>query len=146
MDKLTHTVCIYTMQRRNEKKLNSFYMWIFLFKNGKSNGTIYFFHPMSLFISILLWAASWQNQQNERAHSKDSDQPGHLPSLIRVFAVRMKKAWVLSYPLSAHSDQTGWMPKLIWVFAGRTLILLVLSCRGSYMHLRLAWQCNKQTI
>ena len=36
------------------------------------------------------------------AHSKDSDQPGHPPSLIRVFAVRMKKAWVLSYPLSAQ--------------------------------------------
>ena len=34
--------------------------------------------------------------------SKDSDQPGHPPSLIRVFAVRMKKAWVLSYPLSAQ--------------------------------------------
>ena len=32
--------------------------------------------------------------------SEDSDQPGHLPSLIRIFAVRMKKAWVLSYPLS----------------------------------------------
>ena len=31
---------------------------------------------------------------------EDSDQPGHPPSLIRVFAVRMKKAWVLSYPLS----------------------------------------------
>ena len=29
------------------------------------------------------------------------DQPGHPPSLIRVFAVRMKKAWVLNYPLSA---------------------------------------------
>ena len=29
------------------------------------------------------------------------------------------------------SDQTGWMPRLICVFAGRTLILLVLSCRGS---------------
>ena len=28
--------------------------------------------------------------------SKDSDQPGIPPSLIRVFAVRMKKAWVLS--------------------------------------------------
>ena len=26
--------------------------------------------------------------------SKDSDQPGHLPSLIRVFAVRMKKTWI----------------------------------------------------
>ena len=31
-----------------------------------------------------------------------TDQPGHPPSLIRVFAVRMKKAWVLSYPLSAQ--------------------------------------------
>ena len=34
--------------------------------------------------------------------SEDSDQSGHPPSLIRVFAVRMKKAWVLSYPLSAQ--------------------------------------------
>ena len=31
-----------------------------------------------------------------------SDQPGHPPSLIRVFAVRMKKPWVLSYPLSVQ--------------------------------------------
>ena len=36
------------------------------------------------------------------APSEDSDQPGHPPSLIRVFAVRMKKALVLSYPLSAQ--------------------------------------------
>ena len=36
------------------------------------------------------------------APNKDSDQPRHPPSLIRVFAVRMKKAWVLSYPLSAQ--------------------------------------------
>ena len=36
------------------------------------------------------------------APSEDSDQPGHPPSLIRVSAVRMKKAWVLSYPLSAQ--------------------------------------------
>ena len=33
---------------------------------------------------------------------------------------------------SEDSDQTSRMPRLIWVFAGRTLILLVLSCRGSY--------------
>ena len=37
-----------------------------------------------------------------RAPSEDSDQPGHPPSLIRVFAVRTKKACVLSYPLSAQ--------------------------------------------
>ena len=54
------------------------------------------------------------------APSEDSDQPEHPPSLIRVFAVRMKKPWVLS----EDSDQTG-----------RTPILLVLSCRGSYMAL-----------
>ena len=33
---------------------------------------------------------------------------------------------------SEDSDQTGRMPRLICVFAGRTLILLVLSCRGSH--------------
>ena len=49
-----------------------------------------------------VWAVIWQNQQNVCAPSEDSDQPGHPPSLIRVFAVRMKKACVLSYPLSAQ--------------------------------------------
>ena len=34
--------------------------------------------------------------------SEDSNQPGHPPNLIRVFTVRMKKPWVLSYPLSAQ--------------------------------------------
>ena len=93
---------------------------------------------LALFLHSV-WAATWQNQQNECAPSEDSDQPGHPPSLIRVFAVRIKKPWVLSYPLSAQrrlrsedSDQTGHPPSLIWVFGGCTLILLVLSCRGSY--------------
>ena len=45
--------------------------------------------------------------------------------------------WVAKDPNFIHadsedSDQTGRMPRLIWVFAGHTLILLVLSCRGSY--------------
>ena len=36
----------------------------------------------------------------------------------------MKKAWVLSYPLSTQRrlwSQTGRMPRLIWVFAGHTV-------------------------
>ena len=47
--------------------------------------------------------------------SEDSDQPGHPPSLIRVFAVRPVVAWgpVLLQADSADSDQTGRMPKLI---------------------------------
>ena len=49
-----------------------------------------------------IWAASWQKQQSDCAPSEDSDQPGHPHSLIRVFAVRIKKASVLSYALSAQ--------------------------------------------
>ena len=51
---------------------------------------------------IVKWATTWQNQQSDCAPSEDTDQPGHPPSLIRVFAVRMKKTWVLSYPFSAQ--------------------------------------------
>ena len=36
------------------------------------------------------------------APGEDSDQLSHPPSLIRVFVVRMKKAWVFIYPLSAQ--------------------------------------------
>ena len=36
------------------------------------------------------------------APSEDSDQPGYPPNLIRVFAVRMKKHWAITYPLSAQ--------------------------------------------
>ena len=48
--------------------------------------------------------------------------------------------WVAKDPRFLHADsedfdQTGRMPKLIWIFAGRTLILLVLSCRGSILFL-----------
>ena len=46
--------------------------------------------------------------------------------------------WVAKDPRFLHadsedSDQSGRMSRLIWVFAGRTLTLLVLSCRGSYI-------------
>ena len=54
------------------------------------------------FRGFICWAATWQNKQNDCAPSEDSDQPGHPLSLIRVFAVRIKKALILSYPLSAQ--------------------------------------------
>ena len=46
--------------------------------------------------------------------------------------------WVAKDPSFLHtdsedSDQTGPMSRLIWVFAGRTLTLLVLSCRSSFL-------------
>ena len=70
--------------------------------------------------------------------SEDSDQLGHLPSLIRVFAVRMKKAWVLSYPLSAQRRlwsvwADAWNLVCGIGFSTTTLytVLLVLSWGGS---------------
>ena len=50
-------------------------------------------------IAIYIRATPWQNKQNDCGPSEDSDQPGHPPSLIRAFAVRMNEAWVLSYSL-----------------------------------------------
>ena len=41
------------------------------------------------------------------APGEDSDQPGHSPSLIRVFALSMKKVWVFSYPLR-DSKKSDW--------------------------------------
>ena len=76
------------------------------------------------------------------APSEDADQPGHPPSLIRVFAVSMKKAWVLSYPLSAEwrlwSDWAD--ARMIWDFAGCTVILLV--CHAAALMFLNRKDCN----
>ena len=72
------------------------------------------FYPMTyLFLNIsALFNCSVKKTRYEPPHDKtnkmacasseDSDQPGNPPSLIGVFAVRMNKAWVLSYPLIAQ--------------------------------------------
>ena len=60
------------------KKTHWFYSWVYQF----------------------IWAAHDRTNKMACAPSEDSDQPGHPSSLIRVFVVRMKKAWVLNYPLS----------------------------------------------
>ena len=88
-----------------------------------------------------IWATTWQNQQNECVPSKDSDQPGHPPSLIRgcpdwsetsLCTQLVAKDPSFLHADSEDSDKTERMPRLVWVFAGRTLILLVLSWGGSF--------------
>ena len=71
------------------------------------------------------------------APSKDSDQPGHLPSLIRVFPVHMKRAWVLSYPMSTQGRLwirlgrcLGWSESLL----GTHATMLVLSWGSWYLY------------
>ena len=79
------------------------------------------------------------------APSEVSDQLGHPPSLIRVFAVRMRKYWVLSYPLStlwrvwsdwvdAQADLSlWWAQRSFWWFC-HEVAYLVFSCSLSTMN------------
>ena len=69
-------------------------------------------------IYIITYEPPHDKTNKMSAPSKDSDQPGRPPSLIRVFAVRMKKAWVLSYPLS-----TQWRLRSHWANAQADLSL-----------------------
>ena len=119
-------------------------MFLFLIKMFRLQAVL----PQTRFT---IWATTWQNQQNKSAPSEDSDQLGHPPRLIRVFAglqislgicpvwsESSLSAWRKLGSLATHwehsedFDQTGRMSRLIWVFAGRTLVLLALSCRGSF--------------
>ena len=69
------------------------------------------------------------------APSEDSDQPGRMPSLIRVFAVRMNKPWVLSYPLSVQRRliRLGGCPG--WADAQADLSL-------RWVHKSICWFCH----
>ena len=63
-----------------------------------------------------------KNNKMTCAPSDNSAQPGHPPSLIRVFVMRSKE--IANDPRFLHvgsedSDQTGRKPRLICVFAGR---------------------------
>ena len=60
------------------------------------------------------------------------DQLGHLPSLNRVFAVGMKKAWVLSYPLSAQ--------RRLWSDWADAQVDLSLRCA----HMQVCWFCHEE--
>ena len=78
-----------------------------------------------MWLILLVNAFSWIKEPEHDKTNKMIYVPSkdlNPPSLISVFAVRMKKLWVLSYPLSAQwrlwSDWVDAQADL--VFAGRT--------------------------
>ena len=79
----------------------------------------------------LSWNEPPHDKTNKMACAPSADQPEHPPSLIRVFAVRMKKALVFSYPLSVKrrlwSDRAAAQPDL--------------SLR--WAHMPLCWFCHE---
>ena len=82
--------------------------------------------PQKPMLWILIWRLG-QRKTNKMActPSDGLDQPMHLPSLIRVFAVHMKNAWILSYSFSAQ--QRFWSA---WADAQADL-----SLRWAHIHL-----------
>ena len=82
-------------------QIDGFFLWLALLTYAVSKGVSVF---LWLFWRRSLTIESPHDKTNKMAcaPSEDSDQPGHPPSLIRVFAVHNKKDWVLRYPLSAQ--------------------------------------------
>ena len=79
--------------------------------------------------------SAWASAQSDHLGIRPVWSPGHLPSLIRVFAVCIREAWVVSYPLSTQqrlwSDWEDAQADLSLCWAH--VILLVLSC-GSFVY------------
>ena len=75
------------------------------------------------------WAATWQNQLR-CAPSEDSDQPGHPPSLIRVFAVCSMGSWGLK--VSSCGQWRLWSD---WADAQADLSL-------RWVHMSFCWFCH----
>ena len=93
------------------------------------------FEPLeSLVRKFEKWAAWWQNQQMACVPSEDSDQLGHPPSLIRVFALRSldslepKVSSCGQWILIRLGGWPGWSESSLV-----TVILLVLSWGGSHI-------------
>ena len=77
---------IYIASKKEERKFNDMHVYIASKKERKKERR----------------KRKKEGKKTACAPSEDSDQPGHPPSLIRVFAVRQWRAWVLTYQLSEH--------------------------------------------
>ena len=77
----------------------------------------------SLYANLTIELSHYKTNKMTCASSDDSHEPGRPTSLIRVFAVHMKKklgSLATYWAHSKDSKQTERTPRLIWVFAGRT--------------------------
>ena len=77
--------------------------------------------PITFYKLFLVWtigAAAWQNQQNDVFPANTQVSP--------VFAVRIKKPWVLGYPLGPQGT-------VCWVF---------LAFTGGTLHRLFCWVCH----
>ena len=102
-------------------------------------------------ILLSLWFVPRYDKTNKMSvrPAKTQISLGILPVLSEA---SLCTQWVANDPSFLHadsedSDHTGWMPRLIWVFTGRTVTLLVLSCRGSFLLCmqRMKWSVGRMS-
>ena len=83
---------------------------------------------------IKLYLGHSMTKTNKTAvYPTKTDQPWHQPSLVEVFAVRMKNAWVLSYSISAK-----W-----WVSIGKKIQRIIVNIILS-ISFNICFGCSKE--
>ena len=111
-------------------------------------------YQLMFFRHILIWACAWQNQQNNVQPVKIQISLGIRP-VLSVFAVHMKKAWVLNYLWSAQRRLWSDWADAGWGWSESSLstqvFLLVLPCVGSYSYsicteIRIIWAVSPTEI
>ena len=110
----------------------SWIVWQFSMNGVISNWNCLEFHVYKHDCSLFVRNELPHDKTNKMTSvpSEASDQPGHPPSLIRVFAVSMKKHWALNYLLSAQ--RRLWSD---WVDAQADLSL-------RWVHMSICWFCH----
>ena len=113
------------------QKDNHFYLWICPFAPQLNDSRRAHDNTCNIYFHNRCEPPRDKTNKLACARSEDSDQPGHPPSLIRDFAVRIKKAWVLIYPLSAQ--RRLWSD---WANAQADLSL-------RWAHMSVCWVCHE---
>ena len=88
-------------------------------------------------MSFLLYIRISDFQSHLDRRTTETETHAHLLPVWSVFAVRIQKPWILSYPLIAHQRfWSDWVDaQLIWVFAG---------CTGNFVGLATVWLTHIQ--
>ena len=91
-----------------------------------------------MILSDTIWAKTWKKKLLTYATSEDSDTPAHSHSLIRVFAVRMKKLCNFEYSKKRlvsfrfESFLSAWETLHPWLFKSYPIKIMtrMLECAG----------------
>ena len=126
--------------------------WYFMWCSEEKHIIIYLVVILSLKAFVLawkpFWAPTWLHQQNECVPSEDSDQPGHLPSPIRVFAVHSmgSKDPRFLHAHSEDSDQSSLVAHAFcWFWHVAALLVIIRSYSGFHKSLT-KWPRSKQQV